>query len=181
MISNKNDLLEHIAKGNKVKYLHFWGHTQKSDLIDKSCFSQWFPSSFVLDEETYLTAEHYMMSQKARLFKDDTILEAVLACQHPAEAKKLGRKVKNFDADVWNKHCFDFVVEGNVGKFGQNPELKAFLLNTSDHVLVEASPLDRVWGIGMTADDANACNPTKWRGENLLGFALMVARQQLLE
>ena len=180
MINNKDTLIAHIAQGNSVKYLHFWGHTPKSAGTDKSCLSQWFPASFVVDGDTFLTAEHYMMAQKARLFNDAEMFEAVLACQHPAEAKKFGRQVKSFDADVWNDHCFNFVVEGNVAKFGQNPELKAFLVNTKERVLVEASPRDRIWGIGMGVSNPDACNPQNWRGKNLLGFALMVARQRLI-
>lgn len=179
MITNREALVEHLRQGNSVKYLHFWGHTPKSESADKSCLSQWFPASFVIDSDTYLTAEHYMMAQKARLFNDAAMLEAVLGCEHPAEAKKFGRQVKSFEANTWNAHCFDYVVAGNVAKFGQNAALKAFLLNTKDRVLVEASPRDRIWGIGMGASNDNACNPAKWRGKNLLGFALMVAREQL--
>ena len=179
MINNKEQLIAHLATGNSVKYLHFWGHTPKSENVDKSCLSQWFPARFIIDGNTYLTAEHYMMAQKAILFNDAAIFDAVLACQHPAEAKKLGRKVKNFEAGVWNDHCFDFVKDGNVAKFAQNAELKKFLLNTKDRVLVEASPRDPVWGIGMAINDPDVNNPQKWAGENLLGFALMDARAEL--
>ena len=179
MINNRQALIDHLKQGGSVKYLHFWGHTLKSEHIDKSCLSQWFPASFVIDGDTYLTAEHFMMAQKARLFNDAVMLESVLGCEHPAEAKKFGRQVKNFEAEIWNRHCFDYVVAGNVAKFVQNPALRAFLLNTKERVLVEASPRDRIWGIGMGAANENACNPEKWRGKNLLGFALMVAREQL--
>ena len=181
MIDNKENLIAHIAQGKSVKYLHFWGHTPKSKGIDKSCLSQWFPARFVVDGNTYLTAEHYMMAQKAKLFNDVEMFEAVLACEQPAEAKKFGRQVKHFDAEVWNAHCFDLVVAGNVAKFDQNSGLKTFLLNTKERVLVEASPRDRIWGIGMGINNPEACNPPKWRGRNLLGFALMMARQQLAE
>jgi len=179
MIDNKEKLIAHLAQGHSVKYLHFWGHTPKTDGVDKSCLSQWFPASFVLDEHTYLTAEHYMMAQKALLFKDTAMFWAILACQHPAEAKKYGRKVKDFDPDTWTRHCFEYVTAGNTAKFAQNPALKSFLLKTNERVLVEASPRDPVWGIGMAATHADASNPKKWLGENLLGFALMAARQQL--
>lgn len=179
MINNNKALISYLATGNSVKYLHFWGHTQKTHKTDKSCFSQWFPAQFVVDGDTYLTAEHYMMAQKARLFGDNEILEAVLSCQHPGEAKKLGRKVRNFDKTLWDKHCFDYVVAGNIAKFEQNPICKNFLLNTKERVLVEASPLDKIWGIGMDASHPDACNPAKWQGQNLLGFALMVTREKL--
>jgi len=181
MITTRESLIEHLAQGNSVKYLHFWGHTSKAAGVDKSCLSQWFPARFVLDGDTYLTAEHYMMAQKARLFGDHEILAAVLECEHPAEAKKLGRKVKHFDPDRWNQRCFQYVVDGNVAKFSQNSELGVFLSNTGDRVLVEASPRDRIWGIGMGATNPDAENPARWRGRNLLGFALMAARETLKE
>ncbi len=87
--------------------------------------------------------------------------------------------VSNFDAELWNKHCFDYVVEGNSQKFGQNKALKTFLLNTHNRIIVEASPGDHIWGIGMGINDPNACNPQKWRGKNLLGFALVTVRNIL--
>ena len=100
MVVSKEMLIKHLEQDGTVKYLHFWGHTPKSANTDKSCLSQWFPASFILDGDTYLTAEHYMMAQKARLFNDDAMLKAVLACEHPAEAKKYGRNVKNFDGST---------------------------------------------------------------------------------
>lgn len=179
MITNKQSLLDHLQQSHPVKYLHFWGHTPKSDLVDQSCLSQWFPAPFVLDGITYPTAEHYMMAQKARLFGDAETLNAILASTDPAIAKKLGRQVKNFDNAVWNQHCFDYVVQGNIAKFSQNPELKNFLLNTGNRVLVEASPLDAIWGIGLATNHPNASDPQHWQGENLLGFALMAVREHL--
>ena len=181
MINNIEKLVKHIEQGNSVKYLHFWGHTPKAESTDKSCLSQWFPAKFVIDGNTYLTSEHYMMAKKARLFDDLDMFEAVLSSQHPAEAKKFGRQVKNFESRLWDQHCFNYVVEGNVAKFAQNSSLKAFLLNTKERVLVEASPLDPIWGIGIAATDPKALNPSKWTGKNLLGFALMVARHVLKE
>lgn len=179
MVSNREALIEHLAQGHPVKYLHFWGHTQKTDKVDKSCFSQWFPAQFVVDGDIYLTAEHYMMAQKARLFGDNEVLEEILKCEHPSEAKKLGRRVRGFDNDLWNQHNVEYVVAGNIAKFEQNPPYKDFLLNTKERVLVEASPRDRIWGIGMGGSHADACNPANWRGKNLLGFALMMAREQI--
>jgi ribA/ribD-fused uncharacterized protein len=119
------------------------------------------------------------MVAKARLFGDDAIVPEILAASHPSEAKALGRKVRGFDDDVWTQRRFDLVVEGNVAKFGQHPELRDFLLGTGDRVLVEASPRDRVWGIGLGASNERAEDPASWRGLNLLGFALMQARHRL--
>jgi ribA/ribD-fused uncharacterized protein len=120
-----------------------------------------------------------MMWRKAMLFDDPATARDILAVAHPRQAKALGRRVTGFDDRVWDEHRFDVVVEGNLAKFGQHPELGAVLLNTGDRVLVEASPLDRVWGIGLSRDDPAAPDPARWRGLNLLGFALMRVRAAL--
>src|SRR6185312_8360159 len=101
----------------------------------------------------------------------------LLAVRHPNAAKKLGREVRGFDDETWVAKRYDIVVAGSVAKFGQNPDLRAFLLGTANRTLVEASPVDRVWGIGLTADDERAGDPYLWQGLNLLGFALMRARE----
>jgi ribA/ribD-fused uncharacterized protein len=116
---------------------------------------------------------------KAWLFGDHETAAKILAAGHPGEAKKLGRAVRDFDETVWDAHRFDLVVRGNIAKFGQHPELKEFLLGTRNRVIVGASPLDRIWGIGLAADDRRAASPAAWRGLNLLGFALMAAREAL--
>jgi hypothetical protein len=120
-----------------------------------------------------------MMAQKARLFADDATFSQIMAYSHPNEAKQLGRMVKNFDAQVWENHRFDIVEQGNLAKFSQNPALKAFLLATGHRVLVEASPADNIWGIGLAQDHTHAQQPHHWRGLNLLGFALMAVRETL--
>ena len=174
------DLQEQLRKGSHFKYLCFWGHTPKQkSVVDKSCFSQWFPAAFQLDGITYKTAEHYMMAQKAELFADNEIFEKIIRVDHPNEAKALGRKIQNYQENIWLEHRFDIVVKGNVAKFSQHPELNNFLCDTQDRILVEASPVDKIWGIGLAADDENAENPLKWKGLNLLGFALMEVRKQL--
>lgn len=173
-------LLDKINKKESVKYLFFWGHTPSKDgSVTKACFSQWWASAFEVEGVRYATAEHWMMAKKAELFQDSEMLEEILNAKSPAEAKQLGRKVKNFDPVVWGEQCFDIVCEGNYHKFNQHPDLKEFLLNTKDRVLVEASPVDKVWGIGMAQDDEKADNPRLWRGSNLLGFALMEVRDKL--
>lgn len=179
---HREELEVAFKKKEKFKYLFFWGHTPKDKkTIDKTCFSQWFPSVFEIDGVSYKTAEHYMMAEKARLFNDQENLIKVLEAGHPKQAKSFGRLVKNFDPRAWDDHKFEAVWQANYAKFCQNDELKKFLLNTGKKVLVEASPVDKIWGIGMAQDDANANNPLKWKGENLLGFALMKVREQLAE
>ncbi|GGQ39361.1 hypothetical protein GCM10010279_55960 [Streptomyces mutabilis] len=177
---SREALVERVRAGARIKYLCFWGHRPRPDgLIGPSCLSQWWPSPFTVAGVVYPTAEHWMMAGKARLFEDAEAERRVLAAGHPAEAKKAGRLVRGFDEAVWERERFSLVVEGSVHKFASDPALREFLVNTGDRVLVEASPVDRVWGIGLTADDEAATDPARWRGSNLLGFALMRARERL--
>ncbi|MET7402814.1 NADAR family protein [Dactylosporangium sp. NPDC005572] len=174
------DLVRLIETGARVRYLFFWGHHPRADgSIGPSCLSQWWPAEFLVDGVLFPSAEHFMMYRKALLFGDEAVAERILTVAHPNEAKTLGRQIAPFDEAVWVRSRFEIVVEGSVAKFDQNPDLRAFLLGTGDRVLVEASPLDRVWGIGLTAGDASADEPVLWRGQNLLGFALMRARYEL--
>lgn len=173
-------LIREVRAGSRIRYLHFWGHRPRPDgRVGASCLSQWWPSPFVVDGVEYATAEHWMMAGKARLFGDAEAERRVLAAEHPAEAKKAGRLVRDFDQETWERERFRIVVEGSVHKFAAQDDLRLFLLNTGNRVLVEASPVDRIWGIGLAADDEAAAEPERWRGLNLLGFALMEAREQL--
>ena len=173
-------LLTAIQNGARPQYLFFWGHTPRKDgTIGKECLSQWWETPFEVDSVTYRSAEHSMMAGKARLFGDTATLEKILRAPTPKDAKALGRKVTPFDSQVWEQHCVAIVVQGNLAKFGQNPALKAFLLGTEDRVLVEASPFDRIWGIGLRESAPEAQDPAQWKGRNLLGFALMQVRDQL--
>jgi hypothetical protein len=169
-----------VEAGLAPKFLFFWGHTPEAGAaLGKECLSQWYPAPFVLAEQRYATAEHYMMAEKARLFGDEGTASRIMASKHPAEVKKLGREVRDFDEGLWRERRFEIVAAGSFGKFSQNAELRAFLSTTGDRVLVEASPTDRVWGIGLVAADSRAKDPSAWRGLNLLGFALMHARARL--
>jgi len=172
-------LCEYLDQGGEPGYLLFWGHTNRGNAVSKACFSQWFISPFVVDGTRYLTAEHYMMAEKARLFGDEAALAAVLAASTPELAKAAGRAVQNFNDALWLEKRWDIVVRANVEKFSQNPELAEFLLQTGEQVVVEASPVDKVWGIGLAANHEDAQQPRRWKGLNLLGFALMETRAQL--
>lgn len=174
------DFIEKVEQNNQFKYLYFWGHTaKKADVIDKSCLSQWFPAAFQQDGIEYLTAEHYMMAQKAKLFNDLDIFQEIIQAQTPNEAKKLGRMVRGYTETLWLRRRFKIVVEGNIAKFSQHHELKKFLQSTHNDILVEASPLDSIWGIGMAEDHLDIENLKQWKGLNLLGFALMEVRKSL--
>ena len=169
LIKSREDLIDRLNCGDKLKYLFFWGHQPKyHGSIDKSCFSQWYYAEFELDGVQYPTAEHYMMAEKARLFQDNEILAQIIDASHPGEAKKLGRKVKGFKQEIWLEHRFPIVVKGNLGKFSQNRDLKEFLLNTGDRILVEASPRDHIWGIGIDRINPDAENPYQWKGKATL-------------
>ncbi|MFF8593088.1 NADAR family protein [Streptomyces sp. NPDC015220] len=173
-------LIREVRAGTRVRYLYFWGHRPRPDgRVGASCLSQWWPSPFTVDGVTYATAEHWMMAGKARLFGDAEAERRAVTAGHPSQAKKAGRLVRGFDEDVWARERFRIVVEGSVHKFAAHPELREFLSNTGERLLVEASPVDRVWGIGLAADDEAAADPERWRGPNLLGFALMEARERL--
>ncbi len=180
-IDSWDTLTKAVQSGARVKYLHFWGHRPRPDgRIGASCLSQWWPSPFTVDGVEYATAEHWMMASKARLFGDAEAERKAVAASSPAQAKKIGRLVRGFDDGVWQRERFAIVAEGSVHKFAAHADLRTFLLGTGNRVLVEASPLDRVWGIGLAADDERAMDPARWRGPNLLGFALMAARERLL-
>ncbi|MFD8812006.1 NADAR family protein [Streptomyces sp. NPDC059627] len=180
-IDSVEALIRAVQAGARIRYLHFWGHRPRPDgQVSASCLSQWWPSRFVVDGVEYATAEHWMMAGKARLFGDAEAERAVLAAAHPAEAKKAGRLVRGFDEAIWQRERLAIVTEGSVHKFTADAALRDFLLATGDRVLVEASPVDRVWGIGLAATDTAAQDPSRWRGLNLLGFALMEARERLV-
>ncbi|HEX2533440.1 MAG TPA: NADAR family protein [Chitinophagaceae bacterium] len=169
-----------MESSDNIEFLFFWGHTNKQkEAVGKFIFSQWYPSPFTVDGVTYKTAEHWMMAHKAALFGDGEIREKIIRAETPNEAKALGRQVKGFIPGVWEEGCYRIVVSGNEHKFSQHPVFRAFLLSTGDQVLVEASPVDPVWGIGLPQDHPGAGDPRSWKGQNLLGFALMQVRDTL--
>ncbi|MGE6226702.1 NADAR family protein [Paenibacillus chitinolyticus] len=181
-----NYTIEELRKayqaGDRSKFLFFWGHTPPADgSINSSCFSQWWRSGFIVDDESYTCTEQYMMAEKARLFGDEKMLEAIMNANHPKEMKAFGRAVSSFDANVWESRCYEIVKKGNLAKFRQNDDLWSYMRATKNRILVEASPVDRIWGIGMAQDHPDADNPMKWRGRNLLGFALTEVRDILLQ
>lgn len=153
------------------KYVFFWD----------GVFSQWYPSDFIIDGQKYCTAEQYMMFKKAELFGDTTIAEKIMETELPNEQKALGRKVKNFDPVVWTKHDEKIVYDGSYAKFTQNADLLSELLKTDGSLLVEASPYDKIWGIGMGAVEAARTPPEQWKGLNKLGKILTTVREHIIE
>ncbi|RJX32084.1 MAG: NADAR family protein [Oxalobacter sp.] len=165
--------------GEKLDYIFFWGYEQSLCGMNDACLSQWYESPFGVDDCRYLTAEHFMMAEKAALFGDEEMRQKILNAQTPAGAKALGRRVRGFDEVVWCQNRFSIVMRANKAKFSQNEALRHFLIGTGSRVLVEASPADPVWGIGLGQEDARVNNPNEWRGLNLLGFALMQVRKKI--
>ena len=176
---NVDSLLQSNKAYSRDDFVFFWGHTDRKEDVNKSCLSQWYMCSFVVDNVSYNCAEQFMMAEKARIFGDDDTWQQIMASYDPMTIKKLGRKVRNFNAYVWKKNCQQIVKRGNLAKFSQNQKLLEYLLGTGDKILVEASPKDTIWGIGLAEDASEASNPRLWQGENLLGFALMEVRDML--
>ena len=179
-IADMPSLVAAVAAGLRPQYIFFWNVSPgRRAQLDKECLSQWWPCAFEVEGVTYPSAEHFMMAEKARLFGDAEARAAILSNPSPEAAKKLGRGVRGFDSAHWNQHCFEIVTRGNLAKFSQNPPLHCFLIDTCPKILVEASPYDQIWGIGLAEDDPRALEPRLWPGKNLLGFALMAVRARL--
>lgn len=151
------------------KFVFFWN----------GIYSQWYPCNFTINNITYNCAEQYMMHQKALLFNDSINASLILLSDSPKEQKAIGRTIKNFNIEIWNKYCLSVVYKGTLEKFRQNNNMKIELLATIDRIIVEASPVDNIWGIGLAEDNLNCEDPSKWKGLNLLGNCLMLVRNQL--
>ncbi|KAK8854754.1 hypothetical protein IAR55_003493 [Kwoniella newhampshirensis] len=177
-----------MSPTRKDPYLHqpyilFWyWEVTPANPITIACFSQWFPASFTDPTHpglTFKTTEHHMMYNKALVFDDLETAERIIEADTPSEAKALGRMVKGFDKKRWDETNDAVVQRGNYHKFDQNQELKRVLLKTKGKTMVEASPDDRVWGIGFGVDEAEG-REDEW-GANRMGLALTGARDILLK
>jgi len=172
---NINTIKKKFDDKEKINFVFFWKPTQTDGV-----FSQWYMCDFSENGVVYNCAEQYMMAQKALLMKDYDIYKLIMKSSNPKEMKSLGRKVKNFNEKLWDDNKYNIVLKASILKFGQNCFLLKSLIDTSDKVLVEASPFDTIWGIGLAKEDnRDVLNPYNWLGENLLGFALMEARDIL--
>jgi len=164
-------------------HILFYGHYPIPN--GYNCFSQWFPCPFQeeINGKTYTfnSAEQYMMAHKALLFEDQYHFEEIMKSNNQGEIKKFGRLINNFEQNKWDVNKFGIVLRGNILKFSQNPKIKEILISTGNKIIVEASPYDKIWGIGLSVTDAMKINPSKWStyGENLLGKALMETREQI--
>jgi len=161
------------------KFTFFWGI--------KDPFSNFHPATLVLNGEddfvegqcVFKSSEHAFMYLKALTFGDIETAEKILICPSPADAKHLGRQVENFDPEIWDEISYEIMRVVNMAKYSQNENLKQLLLSTRGTELVEASPVDKIWGIGLAAEDPRANDKLQWLGENRLGNVLMRVRAAL--
>ena len=153
---------------------------EKFTLFWAGPFSQWHPCQFSVAGMAFNCAEQFMMYSKAILFHDMETAEQILATDSPKEQKALGRRIKNFDAQAWLLFREGIVYTGSYAKFTQNPDLEEILLATQGTTLVEASPYDQVWGIGLGEDNPKANNRATWDGLNLLGETLTRVREAII-
>lgn len=156
------------------EYFFFYG--------SKSPFSQWYKSSFTVENIHFTCTEQYMMYKKALLFNDVAIANAIVnSGYNPRQNRKYGRQIRDFNQDKWDIEKQLIVWVGNYHKFSQNTEILASLLETSPKILVEASPTDTVWGIGLSLDDPKRFHENQWKGLNLLGYTLTSLRDELIK
>lgn len=180
--------VESVKKQLEIKkstFIGFWGHSSNQP---KDCFSNFYKCAFTVHFEgeesptQFTCTEQFMMYSKAIHFKDLETAKEILETPYsnPKIYKDLGRKVKGFSEKEWNRVRNYVVYSGCLAKFEQNPSLKNILLNTKEAILVEASPYDRIWGIGLSVKDKDWLSIDKWKGLNLLGFILMEVRKELI-
>ncbi len=141
--------------------------------------SNWYPSRFTVDGTVFSGVEQFMMYQKAICFHDRDIAAQILETDNAACIKNLGRLVSGYDENYWNGVRQIVVYEGLLAKFSQNEELKKQLKATDNALLAECAVKDCIWGIGLSMNDSDRYNRTKWKGQNLLGYALMMVRDRL--
>jgi len=146
---------------------------------EKDMFSNWYRSDFVVKGIRFNCVEQFMMYCKAKLFADEATAKKILEAGHPRDQKALGRLVGGYDDSVWAERRTRIVTHGCYAKFSQNPSLQEALLATAGTLLVEASPYDKIWGVGLGKDDPRIKDPALWRGQNLLGHALTEVRSRL--
>lgn len=168
--------LPQVLETNNI--IAFWKPKNTAN-IGSHVLTQWHKCKFKLGNFQYNNTEQYMMMEKAKLFEDDFIYEQLKKPMHPKEYKALGRKIRGFEEKTWDKAKVEIVYKGNHAKFTQNKDLEKYLVQTKDKIIIEASPYDTVWGIGLAVTSDDLLIPENWKGENLLGFILMQVREEI--
>jgi ribA/ribD-fused uncharacterized protein len=158
-----------------MEFTFFWRPWKEGN----GFLGNWYTSPFVVDDIKYNCVEQYIMRGKALLFGDEEVEKEIMSTNNPRKHKSLGRMVEGFDNDIWDEHKEDVLYEAVYAKFSQNDDLKQQLLDTGDTIIAEASPYDKIYGIGVSGTSSLARDPKKWKGENLLGKTLMRVRKEL--
>lgn len=177
MSNNIQSIIDRYNAGEKLDFIFFWGPGEAEQ--PRNCFNQWSRHCLLKDGFLYTSAEQAMMAEKALLFKDIGTLAKILVCPDPRNVKLLGRQVRGYDEKIWEANRVEIVTEISYQKFKLNAEARDFLLSTKGKILVEASPLDKIWGIKMAESNPSVLDPNKWLGLNCLGESLMNARDRL--
>jgi len=165
----KQELIKRIVGGEEFNYQGF--------IV--GVFSNWYPVKFQIDGLTFYSSEQAFMYLKAQVFGDEYHSSKILNTLSPADAKSLGRKVRNFDEEKWHEVRENVMYQVNHAKFTQNDPIRKTLVDTGDKILVECNSADLIWGAGIDMMDKRINNPLEWPGENLLGFVLMDLRENL--
>lgn len=161
-------------------FVFFWKPLDKGGKTGTHVLTSWHNAPFKVNRVSFSCVEQYLTAEKALLFEDQVVYKLSLKKMHPKEYRELAGDILNFDETLWEKHRVDVVFQGNFAKFSQNKQLKEYLKNTKDKIIVKSSPYDAIWGIGLAKDHENAIKPELWQGGNLLGFVLMEVRAQLV-
>lgn len=164
---------------DEIKLMHDRGERLKLKIFAEGDLTQHEKTIFKVKNISYLGVDHYLLAQRAKLFKDDEMLEKIMSSKSIRQANLFGKKIRDFDSKEWDKHKLNMSYVANLCKFSQDENLKFELLQTEEEILVNADVYDPVWGIGKKITDLDIKNPHSWKGENLLGFVLMKVREDL--
>jgi hypothetical protein len=146
---------------------------------ENAYLSNWYPSPFTVEKKNFSSMEQFMMYRKAICFGDEAVAKNILSTDDASQIKALGRQVSNYDEHIWNGIRQIVVYEGLLAKFSQNENLKDRLKSTGEAILAECAVKDLIWGVGLSMKDPNRLDKTKWKGQNLLGYTLMMVRECL--
>lgn len=146
---------------------------------ENAYLSNWYPSPFTVEKKNFSSMEQFMMYQKAICFGDEAVSKNILSTDDASQIKALGRQVKNYDEHIWNGIRQIVVYKGLLAKFSQNEDLKDRLKSTGEAILAECAVKDLIWGVGLSMKDPDRLDKTKWKGQNLLGYTLMMVRECL--
>ena len=158
-------------------YFSQWAHSPFSGAIPGLRYTSSGQQLHPVGTIRFSCCEQYMMAAKAMMFEDQETLLEIMDATHPGDMKRLGRKVKNFDVDVWNRHARDVVYLGNFYKFTQHNGAKDFMDHTKDKIVVEGADYDKIWGVGIAWDDPQIEDEASWQGTNWLGQCIMRVRE----